>query len=98
MSRRVTPIKTTDLRAQLERKGFIQQVGKQRHITYILYVDSARTDILVGWSHSYREVDVYTQRQIYRRMKLSKEEFAQFVECSLDYPEYVNLLHERNWL
>ena len=89
-------LKTAHIRAALLRKGFREDLTHHRYLW--LYVDNKKTSIKTRLSHGAKEYGDFLLSQVQKQLKLSRPELLRFVECPLDYEQYVRHLVGNGWV
>ena len=74
------PVKTSEIESALLAKGF-QRVNRD-HRWFFLVVDGKKTGVRTRISHGAREYSGGLLREVVRQMKLTRSEFAEFVDYS----------------
>ena len=92
------PIEREKIRRALKGKGYIEVTKKKDHDFFYLFLNGIKYPIFTKLSRgsSYKEYSDDLVKDVYKQIRLSKVEFAKYVECSLKLEEYVKLLLERN--
>lgn len=81
--------------SSLVKKGFV--LDKTHHKYYSLCLpDGKKTRIKTYVSHGSSGIDDYLIKQMSTQMKLTKEQFKNFVECPLSYEAYLDVI--RNYI
>ena len=90
------PIKTNKLGRILTSKGF--ETKENDHTYYFLYVGNKKTSIRTKISHGSKEYDGKLLSQMSRQLHFRNNEFNDFLDCTLTYDDYVQLMIERQHL
>lgn len=77
----------------LRRKGFRQD--ERRHHRFILYYNGKKQCVNTSTSHNRQEINDQLVNYMKGQMRLSKAEFCDFVECSLTFDKYIELLKQK---
>jgi trans-2-enoyl-CoA reductase len=89
------PVDRSVLVAVLEAKGF--KVREGDHSFYSLYVDGKKTSVFTKISHgsSYKVYSDSLLGFVKKQMSLTSEELRQYIECTISYDMYVQILKEK---
>jgi hypothetical protein len=92
------PIEREKIRSALLGKGFIEVTKKRDHDFYYLAIDGRKQTVFTKLSRgsSYREYSDNLVADVYKQICLTKPEFLEYIECSLELIDYLQLLKERN--
>jgi len=94
--------KGNDIIKALLRKGF--ECKDTHHVRLILKVDGKKTLIRTRISHSHKSVKLsdYILREVARQLGFVKEDnkidwdsFGRFINCPMDYEEYIKYLKDK---
>ena len=90
-------MKFSDVRRSLTLKGFEMREGAKHEKYYFLDDEDRKTraNTVLSRSNRGRDVNDRLQSSIAKQMKLTKNQFKQFVDCTLSKEDYVREL-ERN--
>lgn len=93
------PLRRGDVEAALERKGFERRKGDHRYFTYCT-ARGTRTRVRTKTSHgrSGADIDDELLSRMAKQCRLSKEQFRDFVDCSLSRSDYEGVLLEKDIL
>ena len=94
------PRATSDVKKALLKKGFREDVGRNRdHHYYFLYIDDDRKLIFTKISRgSHKDIDDNLLNQMKKQIKLPKKQFNEYLNCTFSEEEYINYLQENNLL
>lgn len=84
------PLKAREVGGALTRKGF-RPADKHHHYFYFHH-EGLMTSIRTSYSHSEPEISDPNCGKMARQMKLSRSQFNEFVDCKIEYPDYVKIL------
>lgn len=90
------PLKVSKLSSNLKKKGFKEE--QKDHKVYLFYYDDKPTDIWTKISHGEGEIGQPLIIKMAKQLRLNKEEFIRFANCTISEDEYISILHERNQL
>jgi len=82
-----------DLQKALTSKGF--RCAKTHHEMYWLFAHGKKTSIRTRISHGQKEYDTRLLGQMARQVGLTREEFADLIDCPLEEQPYLELLIKR---
>ena len=93
-------LKRDDVEAALERKGFRRNEQKDHRKFHYWTASAKKTAIWTKTSRGTAYKMLYDEliSQMAKQMKLTKQEFDQFVACDIEQTEYEQLLAERGLL
>jgi hypothetical protein len=86
------PLPAKEIRASLLRKGFQRRNGQDVYLH--LWADGKKTPVYTKISHGEREVHDSLIASMAKQVKLSKRQFFELVECSIDAEEYLRLMRD----
>lgn len=92
----MSSLKVRDIAGSLQRKGFKETNGD--HKFYVYYDGEHETDIRTKISHSEKEIGEPLIGKMSRQMKLSKDEFKHFVECTFTKEQYAEKLRSLGFI
>lgn len=92
----MNPVKTRKLGKVLKSKGFEDE--ERDHTYYILFQGDKKTSIRTKISHGSTEYNANLLAQMSKELHLSLGEFDRFVECSLSYADYIDMMIQRKHL
>jgi len=85
-----------DIETSLQKKGFKREIHKKNHIVFRYFSsDGKKRRIITLLSHSGKSIGDPLLSQMARQCKLSKKEFLNLVDCTLNGPEYEEILKEK---
>jgi hypothetical protein len=88
------PRKVADMRSTLLEKGFRED--KTHHAMLWFFDGERKTSIRTRFSHSLKEYSDNLCAQVRKQIKLeNSREFADFMDCTTKYPEYLKLMKDR---
>ena len=93
------PLRRGDVEAALERKGFLRRESDHSHFTY--YTEGgAPTRVRTKTSHGRRSDDIHDKllSRMANQCRLSKQQFRDFVDCSLSRHDYEGVLVKKGVL
>lgn len=92
------PTEREKIRKALKGKGYVEVTKKKDHDFFYLFLNGVKYPIFTKLSRgsSYKEYSDDLVRDVYKQIRLSKDEFTEYVECSLRLEDYVQLLTEQN--
>jgi hypothetical protein len=83
----------------LKKKGFEDSVGHSNDHKYLEFHYNGKMILYTKLSHgSKKDLDDYLIKQMSSQCKLSKQEFADLVNCPLSAEAYINILNEHGAL
>ncbi|MBA3756882.1 MAG: hypothetical protein H0X02_11920 [Nitrosomonas sp.] len=85
-------LKTRDVEAALDRKGFTRSTGD--HNYFIYFVGDKKTSVFTKTSYGQKDIGDSLIGQMAKQCKLSKKDFLRLVECTLPHDGYHALLVE----
>jgi hypothetical protein len=85
------PFKARDVKQALKSKGF-EEDPKRDHLYYLLYYQGKKTGIYTKVSHGQREIPDSLFARMAGQIRLSSRQFQDFVDCGLEYEDYLNML------
>ena len=91
---------STDIEKAILQKGFtFGEKGSKKHKRFVYCVDGKLTRVSTHLSHgpSY-DVSGWLLNTMARQCGLTSHEFGELVDCSLEGPDYLRLLADRNKL
>ena len=87
--------KTGDYRSALRKKGFQSERSTKDEI-YYLYVEGRKTSIFTKVSHgSSEDIRDPLLRMIKRQLNLNNSEVERFIDCPMEYVEYLENLKRK---
>jgi len=87
--------KTGEYRSALLRKGFKQERATG-HDIFCLYVGGEKTQIFTMLSHgSSEDINNPLLNNIKRQLRLNNQEIQSFIECPMDYGEFLKTLRSK---
>lgn len=91
----MVPIDRDHIRTGLLKKGFVEGGGD--HDFYHLIVDGKRRNVFTKLSRAskYKTLSDHLVAAISKQLGLTKKELGQFLDCPLEFREYVNMLRDR---
>jgi len=92
----MNPVKARKLGSVLKSKGFEDE--ERDHTYYILYQGDKKTSIRTKISHGIKEYGANLLAQMSKELHLSIGELDRFIDCTISYADYIDLLVERNHL
>jgi len=85
--------KTKEIKAALQKKGFVLDPSKDHHEFYYLKVDGKKHAIYTYLSHGLKEYNVQLMAQIKKQLKFRDAQKADdFFDCPLSANDYVQML------
>lgn len=90
-------LKTAKIAKSLTHKGFREVEGRD-HIFYFFYLNGKKTSVFTKMSHSDEEIGDKLIKNMKNQMKLSKEQFFDFVKCTLTEEEYTKYLLDNGYI
>ena len=87
-----------DIDSALNRKGFIKADDRNRHIFYYFCHNGKKTAINTHYSKGAKSISEPLIHDMARQMKLTKDQFLQYVECSISLTDYVTILREKGFI
>lgn len=91
------PQKARDVKRALTQKGF-QESKKRDHHVYFLFHDGKKTNIKTKISHGCSEIPDSLCSTMAKEMRLRNRDFNNFVDCSLKFEGYLEILVANNQL
>lgn len=85
--------KPREVTKALERKGFVKE-RSTKHLHYFFYVNGKRTSVHTFLSHGNSPIGTPNIKRMSSQMKLSTEEFEDFVNCPLSQEKYTRHLEK----
>jgi len=87
----VTVLKIKDIISSMTKKGFKLDVdGKHKRL---IYMHNGKTSsIVTHYSHSSDEVGDFLIKKMADQIKISKKQFLELVECTLNADDYLKLV------
>ena len=92
----MTPRKTRNIKATLAKKGFVPE--QRDHSYFFLHVDGRKSSVRTKISHGSKEYGDNLLSLIARQLYLSIKQLNDFLDCPLDYREYIKILKEKQKL
>jgi hypothetical protein len=86
------PLKAREVRGALTKKGFTP--AEKHHHYYYFYHEGLMTGIRTSCSHNDPEISDPNCGKMARQMKLTRSQLNQFVDCKIEYKDYVKILTE----
>jgi hypothetical protein len=84
------PLPAREVDSALTRKGF--RAVDNKHRFYFLYRDGKKTSIRTMISHGEREISDSNCGNMARQMRITTSQFKDFVDCTIEGKDYVDLL------
>lgn len=91
----MSQIRTAAIVTALLSKGFLE-ARKRDHRYFFFHYKGRKTSIYTRISHGERSADDWLFGKMAQQVRLSKREFASFVECTLSGGGYARLMVERS--
>ena len=85
-------MKTLEIRRALLKKGFKMSEGD--HHNYYLYYEGKKTSVRTKISHNDTDIGDPLIRAMAQQLKLSKNEFSEYVACTLCLEKYYEILRQ----
>lgn len=83
----------------LKRKGFVDSVNHSKDHKYLEFYHKEKMVLYTKVSHgSKNEIDNHLIKQMASQCKLSKQEFADLVNCPMSSEKYIEILGEKDIL
>ena len=82
----------------LKKKGFIDAKHKSIDHKYFEFYHNDKLVAHTKLSHSSKEIDSFLIKKMSEQCKLSKNEFADLVNCPLSQNDYILILNEKELL
>ena len=87
--------KTKEIKAALQKKGFILEPSKNHHEFYYLKVDGKKHAIYTYLSHGVKEYATPLMAQIKKQLKfIDSQKADDFFDCPLSAKEYIEMLKD----
>lgn len=90
------PLKTDKIKSSLVKKGF--SAGNGDHKYYTLYCNCKKTQIFTKVSHGKPEVGEPLLGMMARQVRLSKDQFADLINCPLSKEEYMQMMKDQGYV
>lgn len=87
-------LKVKDISSSLLKKGFV--ASEKDHTYYIFYKDNHKTRVWTKISHGEKEIGDKLINAMQKQLKLTKQQFLDFVNCPLSKDEYRKILLDSN--
>ena len=87
-------LKKSDVRNAIEAKT-THKARSTKHTNYTIFLDERRVIPLVTVPHGRDEVTPKTQASIQKQLKLGRQQFQRFVDCSLTQHDYEAILRQK---
>ena len=87
--------KARDIKGALIKKGFVETEGGRDHTFYFLWYNRKKTPVHTKFSHGETDISPPLLSLMARQLKITKGEFGDLIDCSLDGDGYIRLLVER---
>ena len=91
------PQKARDVKRALTQKGFAESKKRDHHV-YFLVHGGRKTNIATKISHGHSEIHDGLCSAMAREMRLRNRDFNNFVDCSLTFEKYIEILVANNQL
>jgi len=92
----VTSYKASEIIKALKKKGFQNTPSKHHILLYLFDDDGIQTSIHTWISHDHKEYSGNLLGEMKRELGLqTSEELDGIIKCPLKYPQYIQLLRER---
>lgn len=88
------PRKANDIRHVLSRKGFSPAEGD--HTFFFLMIDGQKSGIRTKISHGNMEYDERLLSFIARQLYLSNKELTEYLDCTVTYDNYIDILESKS--
>jgi hypothetical protein len=83
----------------LKKKGFVDSTGHSSDHKYLEYYVEGKLILYTKISHgSDKDLDDHLVRQMSNQCKLTKNQFADLVNCPMSQDEYLNILKDKEML
>ena len=92
----MTVLAVRNVRKSLNKKGFVEEDDRD-HLFFVFFHDGrmlAKTKI----SHSATDIDDTLISLMSHQMHIKKDEFCDFVRCTLSKDGYLELLQQNKWI
>jgi len=87
--------KTSEYKSALLKKGFRSE-RKTGHELFCLYVGEQKTQVFTMLSHgSSEDINNPLLNSLKRQLFLNNQEIQRFIDCPMDYPEFVTILRKK---
>ncbi len=79
----------------LKKKGFIDATNKSKDHKWLeFWYEGKLTTIKTKFSHNDQELNNYLIKQISTQIHLNKEQFKEYVSCSISEEQYIEIVKE----
>jgi hypothetical protein len=93
----MAPRKTRDIAASLTRKGFQRSERDHAFFTYHRASDQKKTSVFTKTSHGATEIDNFLIGKMATQCQLSRSEFLDLVDCTIDQIAYEAILRGKEF-
>ena len=90
-------IKVSKIDASLQRKGF-KKTTHSDHNRFYLYIGEEKQVVQTKISHGEDEIRDTLISKMSHQLHLEKSDFIRFVECPLQFEEYIQILKKKDVL